>query len=194
MPDAIILWDSPLFFENMFSEYGISSTVSAPASLNSPHLPPAKLLVVPTGFTYPEHAAVSNALADIKIQKKIFDFVENGGVFLMFSPLKEISTCGECRISPVTDLNRFGIDAEYVQEDVLLRRSSPLTGDLDSVYCDGYFQNYDSDFSAVEKDDGGRAVHLVMNHGKGKIILSSVHEFLSKTYFYSLLDGPKVKI
>lgn len=194
MPDAIILWDGPLFFENMFSEYGISSTVSAPASLNSPHLPPAKLLVVPTGFTYPEHAAVSNALADSKIQKKIFDFVENGGIFLMFSPLKEISTCSSCRVPAVTDLNRFGIDAEYVQEDVLLRRSSSLTGDLDSVYCDGYFQNYDSDFSAVEKDDGERAVHLVMNHGKGRIILSSVHEFLSKTYFYSLLDGPKVKI
>lgn len=194
MPDVIILWDGPLFFEHMFQEYGISSTVAAPASLPSPHLPPAKLLVVPTGFTYPEHAAVSGALADVKIQKKIFNFIENGGVFLMFSPLKEVSTCSACRAPAVTSLSRFGVEAEYVQTDVLLPRSSPLTADSDSVYCDGYFQNTDARFSVIEKDGEGRPVHMAASLGKGKLILSSVHEFLSKTYFSSLLTGPKVKL
>ncbi|MBZ3936189.1 hypothetical protein [Methanimicrococcus blatticola] len=194
MPDVIILWDSPLFFEHMFQEYGISSTVAAPASLNSPHLPPAKLLVVPTGFTYPEHAAVSNALADEKIQKKIFNFVENGGALLMFSPLKEVSTCSACRVPAVTSLTRFGLDAEYVQTDILLSRSSPLTGDSDSVYCDGYFQNIGGNFSVIEKDDDGKPVHIAADFGKGKIILSTIHEFLSKTYFESLLSGSKVKL
>ncbi|MDR0768224.1 MAG: hypothetical protein LBE57_07385 [Methanosarcinales archaeon] len=194
MPDIIILWDSPLFFERMFEEYGISSIVAAPASLYSLHLPPAKLLVVPTGFTYPEHAAVSNALADQKIQKKIFDFVENGGVFLMFSPLKEVSTCRACKEPAVTSLERFGLEGEYVQTDILILRSSTLTGDTDSVYCDGYFQNISNSFSVIEKDDTGRAVHLEMSKGKGRIILSSIHEFLSKTYFSSLLTGPKVKL
>ncbi|MDV0445431.1 hypothetical protein MmiAt1_10090 [Methanimicrococcus sp. At1] len=194
MPDVIILWDGPLFFERMFEEYEISSTVAAPVSLNSPHLPPAKLLVVPTGFTYPEHAAVSNALSDSKIQKKIFDFVENGGVFLMFSPLKEVSTCSACKTLAVTSLLPFGTDAEYVQEDVLIQRQNALTGDADSVYCDGYFQNFGADFSVIEKDDAGRAVHISKRLGKGQIILSSVHEFLSKTYFESLLFGPRVKL
>ena len=194
MPDTIILWNSPLFFERMFEEYDLSSVVAAPASLYSTHLPPAKLLVVPTGFTYPEHAAVSNALADQKIQKKIFDFVENGGVFLMFSPLKEVSTCGARKEPPVTSLARFGFACEYVQTDVLIRRSSPLTGESDSVYCDGFFQNFDEFFLVIEKDDTGRAVHLEMTFGKGRIILSSVHEFLSKAYFNSLLTGPKVKL
>ncbi len=194
MPDVIILWDSPLFFEHMFQEYGISSTVAAPASLNSPHMPPAKLLIVPAGFTYPEHAAVSGALADVKIQKKIFNFVENGGVFLMFSPLKEVSTCSACREPAVTSLARFGLEAEYVQTDVLLPRSSPLTGETDSVYCDGYFRNIGGRFSVIEEDGEGRPVHIAADLGKGKIILSSVHEFLSKTYFSSLLTGPKVKL
>ncbi|WNY23897.1 hypothetical protein MmiHf6_12200 [Methanimicrococcus hongohii] len=194
MPDVIILWDGPLFFEHMFEEYGISSTVAAPASLNSPHLPPAKLLVVPTGFTYPEHAAVSNALADVKIQKKIFKFVENGGVFLMFSPLKEVSTCSACRAPAVTPLARFGLEGEYVQTDIMLPRESLLTGESDSVYCDGFFQNVGNQFIVIEKDDEGRAVHLEMNKGNGRIVLSSVHEFLSKTYFDSLLSGPKVKL
>lgn len=194
MPDVIILWDSPLFFEHMFQEYGISSTVAAPASLNSPHLPPAKLLIVPAGFTYPEHASVSNALADVKIQKKIFDFVENGGVFLMFSPLKEVSTCSACRVPAVTDLKRFGLEAEYVQTDILIPRSSLLVGENDSVYCDGYFQNTGGNFSVIEKDDDGKPVHIAANFGKGKIILSTIHEFLSKTYFESLLSGSKVKL
>ncbi|WNY29229.1 hypothetical protein MmiEs2_14540 [Methanimicrococcus stummii] len=194
MPDVIILWDGPLFFEHMFEEYGITSTIAAPSSINSPHLPPAKLLIVPAGFTYPEHAIVSNALANEKIQKKIFNFVENGGVFLMFSPLKEVSTCNACRAPAVTSLLPFGSDVEYVQKDVLIQRESALIGDSDSVYCDGYFQKFGTDFFVIEKDDAGRAVHISKKLGKGQIIISSVHEFLSKTYFESLLSGPKVKL
>lgn len=194
MPDVIILWDQPLFFEKMFLEYGISSIVSAPASLSSPHLPPAKLLVVPTGFTYPEHAAVEKALADEKIQKIIFKFVETGGVFLIFSPLREVCACSSCSEPTVTSLNRFGLSADFVQTDILIRRESRLTDGLDSVYCDGYFQNIGSDFSVIEKDDNGRPVHISANRGEGQIVLSSVHEFLSKNYFNSLLRGPKVKL
>ncbi|MCL2550379.1 MAG: hypothetical protein FWE78_05590 [Methanimicrococcus sp.] len=194
MPDAAILWDSPLFFENMFKEYGISAAIFSPASLTSPHLPPFQLLVVPTGFTYPEHAAVSSALENPKIQKKIFDFVENGGVFLMFSPLKELAACPACRVLPVTSLERFGLNAEYVQTDTMIHRTSFLTGDSDSVYCDGYFRNTGPEFTVIEKDDNGHPVHIAANRGKGQIILSSVHEFLSKAYFDSLLRGPKVKL
>jgi len=194
MPDAAILWNSPLFFENMFKEYGIPAAVFSPASLPSPHLPPFKLLVVPTGFTYPERAAVSSALSDLKIQKKIFDFVESGGVFLMFSPLKELATCQACRPPPVTSLERFGLNAEYVQTDTMIHRPSLLTGDSNSVYCDGYFQNIGSEFTVIETDNNKRPVHIAQNHGKGQIILSSIHEFLSKAYFDSLLLGPKVKL
>lgn len=193
MPDVLLLWDGPLFFEKMFQEYGISSIVAAPASLNAPHLPPAKMLVVPTGFTYPEHAAVSRALAAEQIQKKIFEFTEKGGVFLMFSPLKEVSTCCSSALA-VTSLLPFGLNAEYVQTDILIRRKSVLTGASEPVYCDGYFQNIGREFAVIEKDDLGRPVHIKAEHGRGQVILSSVHEFLSKTYFESLLSGPKVKL
>ena len=194
MPDAVILWDSPLFFESMFKEYGIPAAIFSPVSLTSPHLPPFKLLVVPTGFTYPERAAVSSALADIKIQKKILNFVESGGIFLMFSPLKELAACPACRVPPVTSFGRFGLNAEYVQTDTMIHRTSLLTGDSNPVYCDGYFQNIDSEFIVIETDDNERPVHIAANRGKGQIILSSVHEFLSKAYFDSLLLGPKVKL
>lgn len=194
MSDAVILWNSPLFFESMFKEYGISAVTSAPASLYSPHLPPFKLLVVPAGFTYPERAAISNVLADIKVQKKIFGFVENGGILLMFSPLKELEACQACRTLPVTSLKRFGMNAEYIQTDTMIRRTSLLTGDSDPVYCDGYFQNIGPEFTIIEKDDDGHPVQIAANHGKGQVILSSIHEFLSKTYFDSLLHGPKVKL
>ena len=193
MTSAVILWDRPLFLEKMFKEYGIPATVSLPASLHSAHLPPFKLLVVPTGFTYPEYAAVSSALADVKFQQKIFDFVEKGGVFLMFSPLKEVSSCNSCRLPPATSLERFGINAEYIQTDVMIRRPSLLTGAVDSVYCDGYFQNFGPEFTVIEKDDSGRPVHISANRGSGRIILSSVHEFLSKKYVESLVKGTKVK-
>ena len=194
MTDAVILWNEPLFFEKMFQEYGISSIVSTPASFNSPHLPPIKLLIVPSGFTFPERAAVRSTLENQKTQKRIFDFVEKGGVFLIFSPVQEVCTCPLDKTPAVYSFNRIGLEAEYVQTDVLIQRQSLLTGEQDSVYCDGYFQNVGENFEIIEKDDSGRPVHLSMKKGDGRIILSTVHEFLSRPYFYSLLDGPKVKL
>ena len=194
MTDAIILWNEPLFFEKMFQEYGISSMVSAPAAFNSPHLPPTKLLIVPSGFTFPEHAAVLNVLEKPSTQKRIFEFVEKGGVFLMFSPVQEICTCDLNRSPTVFFFDRLGLEAEYVQTDVLIRRKSLLTGEQDSVYCDGWFQNIGKNFEIVESDEKNQPVHISMINGKGQIILSTVHEFLSKSYFYSLLDRPKVKL
>ena len=193
MPDVIILWDTPLFFEKMFQEYGISSIVSSPAAFNSPHLPPAKLLIVPSGFTFPEHSSVSHILENQQVQRRLFDFVEKGGIFLMFSPLQEICTCGLNNALAVFSFNRFGIEAEYVQTDVMIQRKSLLTGEQDSIYCDGYFQNIGTDFEIVEIDGNGHPIHLSMKRGDGRIILSTIHEFLSKSYFYSLLDGAKIK-
>jgi len=192
MSDVIILWDQPLFFENMFKEYGISASVCEPSSLHSPHLPPAKLLIVPTGFTFPEHSSVSKALSDTKTYRKIFDFVERGGVFLLFSPLRQVCACSTKPM--ISSLACFGVKGEYVQTDVMILKKSPLTESLESTYCDGYFQNFDERFSVVESDENGRPVHLSMSLGDGKIIVSSIHEFLSKTYFDSLLEGPKVKL
>jgi hypothetical protein len=194
MTDAIILWNESLFFEKMFQEYGISSMVSTPTAFNSPHLPPTKLLIVPSGFTFPEHAAVRNILEKPNIQKRIFDFVEKGGIFLMFSPVQEICTCHLNQSEIVFSFDRFGLEAEYVQTDVLIRRKSSLTGDQDSVYCDGRFQNIGKNFEIIESDENNQPIHILMKKGKGQIILSTVHEFLSKSYFYTLLNGPEVKI
>jgi len=192
MSDVVILWNQPLFFETMFREYGISSTVAAPVSLHSPHLPPAKLIVVPAGFTFPENSVIGNALSESKTQKKIFEFAEKGGKVLIFSPLKEVCSC-DSQKSVVSSLEKFGLNAEFVQTDVMIFKESPLTNHQDSIYCDGYFQNINEKFEVIESDENGRPVHISMNYGAGKIILSSVHEFLSKTYFCSLLEGPKVK-
>jgi len=194
MTDAIILWNGPLFFEKMFQEYGISSMISTPTAFDSPHLPPVKLLIVPSGFTFPENAAVRNILEKQKTKERIFDFVEKGGVFLMFSPVQEICSCDLNRSPALFSFDRFGLEAEYVQTDILIRRKSLLTGEQDSVYCDGRFQNIGEKFEIIETDENGRPVHISMKKGKGQIILSTVHEFLSKPYFYSLLNGPKVKL
>ena len=194
MTDAVILWNGPLFFEKMFQEYGISSMVSTPAAFNSPHLPPTKLLVIPSGFTFPENAAVRSVLENQRSQRRIFDFAERGGVVLIFSPVQEICTCSLNQPPVIFSFDRFGLEAEYVQTDILIRKKSILTDDLDSVYCDGYFQNIGKDFEVIEADEEGRPVHLSIKKGNGQIILSSIHEFLSKSYFYSLLNGPKVKL
>ena len=194
MTDAIILWNEPLFFEKVFQEYGISSMVSTPAAFNSPHLPPTKILVIPSGFTFPERVAVRSLLENQKSQRRIFDFAEKGGVVLIFSPVQEICTCSLNRSLNVFSFDWFGLEAEYVQTDVLIRKKSMLTNDLDSVYCDGYFQNIGKNFEVIEADEEGHPVHLSMKKGNGQIILSSIHEFLSKPYFDSLLNGPKVKL
>ncbi|WNY26262.1 hypothetical protein [Methanolapillus ohkumae] len=221
MTDVIILWDKPVYFERLFQEYGINTITAMPGSLNSPHLAPAKMILIPAGFL--SEKAISAGLNQKKVIDKLKNFVENGGTLLIFSPMAD------------SDFSWLSLPVRYKREDIFLSENSlsesglseknpleknPLENkaadlllnpDLDEYFCDGYFENLSeksifSDFESNEKvmdsalisvlktDCKNRPVHLRIGQGKGQIILSTVHEFFSKKYFKSLLTNQKIKI
>jgi hypothetical protein len=182
MSDILVLWNKPLLWNRLFQEYGMSSSSALPDALFSPHLPPAKLILIPTGFMS-LYSADAASFTKEKTAGKLTSFVENGGTLLIFSP----------KINEPASFSWLNLPVAFVPENISLRKKTSLL-DGESFSCDGWFQNLDENCAVIESDDMNRPIHLSVQKGKGKIILSSVHEFLSKSYFLSLLNGHKVKI
>ena len=199
MPDILILWDKPLFWDRLFQEYGMFSSSARPEALLSSYLPPAKLILLPAGFMSDIYTAAAISFTKEKVADRLIQFVENGGSLLIFSP----------KINEPASFSWLNLPITFVPKSAVLKKKTHLL-DQESFFCDGRFQNADESCTIIESDDEGCPIHLVIQKEKdtkkgtekytekdtenGKIILSSIHEFLSKSYFLSLLNGPKVKI
>ena len=213
MSDILVLWDKPLLWDRLFQEYGMFSSSALPDALLSSYLPPTKLILIPAGFMSDVYTAAAASFAKEKVVGKLIRFVENGGSLLVFSP----------KINEPVSFSWLNLPITFVPQNAVLKKKTHLL-DQDSFFCDGWFQNMDEScaisefdescaiaksdescaiaksdeiYTITESDDKGRPIHLeIQKEGeeKGKIILSSIHEFLSKSYFLSLLNGPKVKI
>lgn len=193
MSDILVLWNKPLLWDRLFQEYGMFSSSASPDALLSAHLPPAKLILIPAGFMSDMYTTAAASFTKEKIAEKLLLFVENGGSLLIFAP----------KINEPASFSWLSLPITFVPENVFLRKKTPLL-DQESFFCDGWFQNTNENCVTIESDDMGRPIHLMIQKEKneneenknenGKIILSSLHEFLSKSYFLSLLNGPKVKI
>ncbi|WNY25698.1 hypothetical protein [Methanolapillus millepedarum] len=184
----MILWNQSVFLENLFKEYKISCRTAMPDSLNTPHIGTAKMVLIPAGFLS-EYADsdFKSSLFKEKTVKKLLAFVENGGKLLIFSPLKD---------SDFSWLN-CGFPIFYRKEDITVSKKTQLVNQ-DEFFCDGFFEIPGNltkfPLSVIETDNSNRPVHISISFGKGEIILSSIHEFLSKEYFESVLAHPEVKI
>jgi hypothetical protein len=186
MPDILVLWNRPLLWNQLFSEYGMSSSSALPEALLTSHLPPAKLILLPAGFMSKKHQTAAASFTTEKVTGKLLQFVENGGNLLAHSP----------KINEPASFSWLNLPITFVPESMPVLRKNTLLLDQESFFCDGWFQNADDSCIIGESDDKGRPIHMEIHKGKenGKIILSSIHEFLSKPYFLSLLNGPRVKI
>jgi hypothetical protein len=185
MSDILVLWNKPLLWDRLFQEYGMSSSSALPDALLSSYLPPAKLILIPAGFMSEKYTTAAASFTKEKAAGKLIQFVENGGNLLIFSP----------KINEPASFSWLSLPITFVPESLFLEKKTFLL-DRESFFCDGWFQNT-GNCTVIESDDEGRPIHLMIQKGnekKGKIILSSIHEFLSKSYFLSLLNGPKVKI
>jgi len=187
MSDILVLWNQSLLWDRLFQEYGMSSSSALPDALLSSYLPPTKLILIPAGFMSEAYTTAATSFTKEKITGKLIQFVENGGNLLVFSP----------KVNEPASFSWLNLPITFVPKNTVLRKKTHLL-DQESFFCDGWFQNTDESCTIMESDDKGHPIHLAIQKEKGtekgKIILSSIHEFLSKSYFLSLLNGPKVKI
>lgn len=176
MSDVILLWDCPLLFEKLFTEYGLECSRALSTSLGTPYLPACKVLVLPTGFADKQYTKTGVGLERGK--RSLENFVAKGGTLLVFSPLV-----------PEYEYEWLPFSLKYVKEE------NPCTpqpvGEHDAqklvkniippVGCDGYFTETDADI--VLKDHKGRPIMVVKEIGGGMVVATTIHELPAAEFF-----------
>jgi glutamine amidotransferase-like uncharacterized protein len=174
---AGFVWATPQHFNRFIEECGISCELVTPHMLAAPfYRGTFNCLIIPTGFANP---AYSNLLPALRASSsRIRRFVENGGSLLVFGAAADKPDAYDWL--PFTI--RYTHDSHPRRID--LRTDSPtgtLIDDYDpsSIECDGTFPAHDGECAgrAGESD-----VIVEKNYGKGKIVVTSIHEYPSRQF------------
>ncbi len=172
MTEVLLIWDSPLFFENLFREHNIKCQRVISESIGTPFIPACKCIIIPTGFANREY---TNILPGLKKNAKRFEnFIRKGGNLVIFSPMVD---------KYVYDW--LPMELEYIQQQQVTticttkdNEAQCLVENLCSdVEFDGYFSKTDGEI--IFSDKKGKALMVVKQLGKGKVIATTIHEFPS---------------
>jgi hypothetical protein len=174
---AGFVWSTPQHFNRYIEESGIGCELITPHMLAAPFFRTTlNCLIIPTGFANP---AYSNVLPALRASSsRILRFVENGGNLLVFGASVDkpdaydwlpfqVKYHHDCHPRPVTctpDSETSRIIEDY---------------DTSRIECDGSFSSMDAD--CVGSSDTS-AIILQKQIGKGRIVVTSIHEFPSRTF------------
>jgi len=174
---AGFVWESPQHFNRYIEDCGVSCELVTPHMLAAPFFRSMlNCLIIPTGFGNPAYCRLLPALR--ASSERIEKFVENGGHLLVFGAAIDRADAYDWLPFPVTyhhDCHPRRIDCS----------SSPVTGSLvedfdpENIECDGIFPTHEGDIMGNSSEG---PILIEKTIGKGKIIVTSIHEFPSRTF------------
>lgn len=181
MTDVMLVWDSPILFEKLFKEHGMTCMRLDGAALGTPFLPASKCLILPTGFANPAYSKVRRAIENKG--NKLVDFVKKGGTLLIFGPLVS---------SYSYEWLPFGLEYVEKHEQVFLNQVD--SGDVpcivsdfsEPVECDGYFSKTDA--TVLLENERKRSVMIKKEIGEGLVVASTIHEFPSGDFMKYVVE------
>jgi hypothetical protein len=175
MTDALIISSRGNVFESHFAENGMTSMQVTPQAFGSPLVPPAKLLIVPSGFADPKYYNGIQAALE-RNSDKIGEFIENGGIVLACGPMLEDYDYDWLPM-------KLSYHMKFKEVDVrLVDASDPAApfvapGKLD---CDGYFTAWEGNVVMVREEN--RPVLISQKVGKGYVVATSLHQWPSPEF------------
>jgi hypothetical protein len=174
---AGFVWATPQHFNRFIEECGIGCELVTPHMLAAPfYRPTLNCLIIPTGFANP---AYSNLLPALRASSpRIERFVENGGSLLVFGAAADKPDaydwlpfnilyrhdCHPRSIAFATESNTRSIIDDY---------------DPAAIECDGIFPEHEADGVGTCES---AAVIIEKHIGKGKIVVTSIHEYPSRRF------------
>jgi hypothetical protein len=174
---AGFVWDSPQHFSRLIEDCGITCEIVTPHMLAAPFFRGSfNCLIVPTGFGNPRY---SNLLPALRASSsRIKKFVEHGGNLLVFGAADNradaydwlpfrVSYCHDCHPRSIT-FPGISVAATIVDEY-----------DAGKIECDGSFPTHEGQCVGTAESCDVIIEHL---HGKGRIVVTSVHEFPSRNF------------
>jgi hypothetical protein len=176
-PRAGFVWSSKQHFNRYIEESGITCELITPHMLAAPFFRTTiSCLIIPTGFANPTY---SNILPALRASSgRVTRFVESGGNLLVFGAAMEKPDAYDWLPFPVLYLHDHHPRSVTCSPDSVAGR---LIEDYDAscIECDGSFVSYDAGCAGSAGDS---AVILEKHMGKGRIIVTSIHEFPSRTF------------
>jgi hypothetical protein len=174
---AGFVWDSPQHFSRLIEDCGIPCEIVTPQLLAAPFFRGSfNCLVIPTGFGNPKY---SNLLPALRAsESRIERFVERGGNLLVFGAADDrpdaydwlpfrVSYRHECRPRKIV-FSGDSIATSIVDEY-----------DPETIECDGSFPSHEA--TCIGAADAADVI-IEQKFGKGRIIVTSVHEFPSRNF------------
>ena len=174
---AGFVWGTTQHFNRFIEESGIICELITPQMLAAPFFRTTlNCLIVPTGFANP---AYSNLLPALRASSpRITRFVENGGNLLVFGAAMEMPQAYDWLPFPL----QYSHDCH--PRAISLSQSSctnQIIEDYDAscIECDGTFSDFDAECCGFS---GESAVLLEKKVGSGIIVVTSIHEFPSRSF------------
>jgi hypothetical protein len=174
---AGFVWGSKQHFNRYIEDLGIGCELITPHMLAAPFFRPTiNCIIIPTGFANPQYSNILPALR--ASSSRLIRFVENGGNILVFGAAIEKPD--------VYDWLPFSVEYyhDFHPRTVTCAPSSDtreIIEDYDAscIECDGTFPAYDAE--CVGSADNA-AVILEKHIGKGRVVITSIHEFPSRLF------------
>lgn len=174
MKDASFLSDRANVFGETFDEYGFSCQQLSPGAFGSPFCPPCKLLIIPSGFADPKYYKILPAID--RNTNRIIQFVENGGVLLVYGAMLTDYTYDWLPF-------KLSYHMKFKTQNVNVLKPEEPSANLveQGVHdCDGYFTEAEAE--VIMAFDDGTPVVVSKKLGRGYIIASSIHQYPSKKF------------
>ncbi|MDD1694078.1 MAG: hypothetical protein LUQ71_05085 [Methanoregula sp.] len=174
---AGFLWDSPQHFSRLIEDCGIVCEIVTPHMLAAPFFRGSfNCLIVPTGFG---NAKYSNLLPALRASSsRIRRFVENGGNLLVFGAADNKADAYDWLPFRVRYSHEFHPRNITFSGKSL---SATIVDEYDpaNIECDGSFPEHEGTCVGAE---GTSDVIIEHMYRKGKIIVTSIHEFPSRNF------------
>lgn len=174
---AGFVWATPQHFNRFIEECGIGCELITPHMLAAPFFRPTlNCLIIPTGFANPAYSSLLPALR--ASSPRIERFVENGGSLLVFGAAADKPDAYDWL--PFNLVYRH----DCHPRSIAFATESDTRSILDdydpvAIECDGIFPEHEADGVGTCES---AAVIIEKHIGKGKIVVTSVHEYPSRRF------------
>jgi hypothetical protein len=184
---AGFVWATKQHFNRYIEDSGIGCELITPHMLAAPFFRPTiSCLIIPTGFANP---AYSNLLPALRASSpRITRFVENGGNLLVFGAAMEKPDAYDWLPFPLQythDHHPRSISCSPSSEARLIIEDY----DASCIECDGSFIAFEAECTGT---CGDSAIMLEKKVGKGTIIVTSIHEFPSRSFLKAFCGSEPV--
>ncbi len=177
---AGFVWDRCQHFSRFIEDCDIPCELITPHMLAAPFFRSSvSCLIIPTGFANPRYSSLLPALR--ASASRIKKFVENGGNLLVFGAADVKPDAYDWLPFPITYLHECRPRAVTISPSCA---AATLIEDYDSgsIECDGTFPVHSGIIAGNAEDS---AVILEQKIGKGCIVVTSIHEYPSRSFIRS---------